>query len=643
MKMNNIIRSIVKTIPILLLALLIHHRAKTQEYFISDSLLLEEVVITATRQEKLLKKTPEIIRVIGPKEINALNASSTGEILEYVTGINVESGTGSGLPKRSIISLNGFPANYTLILVDGIRLLSDHIHTGQNIDLIHPENIERIEVIKGAASAQYGSDAMGGIINIITKSCGNQPEANIHSSIGSYATFNGGMSLRSPVNNSTKIFTSINWAQSDGYPLIAPLHRINNMGYTHLNFLNKIDHQISEQSQLKVSVIYTQTSMEWQDNDSYSHYFVPDLRFNSKLTDHISLFTRVNFSKWIAEQSDEINELLRPEFLISYDKLKNNRLSLGSDFGYINFRRTSVLEKDQKAFGLYIQDELDLKDLSIFMALRYDKADKIKSVLSPKLAAMYSPNSFFRMRGSVSRGFHAPTVQELYEEGYGHGGRAYRFGNPELEPEYSFTSTMGAEISVANSLQIWVYGYFNTIDNMITPIYQGPWEMNPNVDKWVRENIHAAQITGYEISTRWNPIKNFEIEAGYTKTDNKNTVTGLQLPYYPGHNYYSKLSYHYIFSKELSGLALLHFKSVRNRSAWNWKPVADAESSNGEGLITRLADYDMINLGIKLFYNKTSFFLKANNLSGQNIERLDDIHTIIEGEPVYAIGISVNM
>jgi outer membrane receptor for ferrienterochelin and colicin len=102
---------------------------------------IDRVVITSTRNDQLLENTPEIVHVITSKDIQKLNVNSTGEIFEYLTGVNVETGTGSGFPERSIVSLDGFPANYCLVLVDGNRLLTEHIHTGQNIDMIAPENI----------------------------------------------------------------------------------------------------------------------------------------------------------------------------------------------------------------------------------------------------------------------------------------------------------------------------------------------------------------------------------------------------------------------------------------------------------------------------------------------------------------------
>jgi outer membrane receptor for ferrienterochelin and colicins len=134
--------------------------------------------------------------MIGSDEIRALNANSKTEILNGINGLSIESGTGNCMPKRGIVSMNGFPANYSQVMIDGVRLLTDHIHSGQNIEVLPPGNIERIEIIKGAASAQYGSDAMGGILNIITKKCNDQPELTLSSMLGSYGTFTAGWSCR---------------------------------------------------------------------------------------------------------------------------------------------------------------------------------------------------------------------------------------------------------------------------------------------------------------------------------------------------------------------------------------------------------------------------------------------------------------
>jgi len=610
-----------------------------QQSVLPDTIMLEELVISATRQTTMLGKTPEVIRVISSREIEALNVNSTGDILQYISGVSVESGTGSGLPKRSIVSLNGFPANYTLIMVDGVRLLSDHIHSGQNVDLIPPSGIERIEVIKGSASAQYGSDAMGGIINIITKKCKDKPELTIASSYGNYETFSTEMALLSPVNKKIKTSTFVKYEQSDGQPILEPAHRIDNMGYTQFVFLNSLDFDISKRSHLNASLFYNQNKMDWRDDEKYGHLIVPGIQIETSLSDNLKLNSRINYSKWIAEQSDEMNELIHPELFITWNRLKNNRITLGTDFRYMNFRRTNVLEKDQKAGGIFLQDEISMRNFEMYLALRCDKVEEIDLVLSPKIGMLYKPYSFFRIRGSIGRGFHAPSVQELYEEGAGHGGRAYRFGNPDLKPEYSITCTLGGELFIRNDIQILMYGYYNTIDNMITPVYEGPWEENPEIDKWVRQNIHNAQILGYEISGRWNITEAIDLEGGYTYTDNENTTTGGILPYYPGRSYYTRMIMNHSFNEQSSGSAFICLRAARDRSAWNWKPTDDAEPDNSEGMITRLADYEMLNAGLKWTYHPISLFINVSNILGQDIERLDDVYTITDGEPVYRGGL----
>lgn len=132
-----------------------------------------EIVVTASRREVLLRDTTDIVQVIDRARIEQIHPTTTGELLGYAAGAAISTGTGSGRPDRSVISLNRLPPNYTLILLNGVPLLLDHIHTGQNLDLIPPSSIERIEVVRRAASAQYGPDAIGGIVNVITRTSAN--------------------------------------------------------------------------------------------------------------------------------------------------------------------------------------------------------------------------------------------------------------------------------------------------------------------------------------------------------------------------------------------------------------------------------------------------------------------------------------
>ncbi|MBU1012496.1 MAG: TonB-dependent receptor [Bacteroidetes bacterium] len=617
----------------------------------SDSLKrsdLKELVVTASRNQKLLTKTPEVMQIITSKDIEQLNVNSTGEILEYVTGVNIESGTGSGYPKRSIVSLDGFPANYTLIMVDGIRLITEHIHTGQNIDIIPPENIERIEIIKGAASAQYGSDAMGGIVNIVTKKASDKTESSISFSGGSYNTYNTTLSVLTPVNDKVSVSTLSNYEQSAGVPILAPSHRIGKMGYTKFSTMNNLSWVISSKSSLNSNLYYSHNSMEFRDDNVYGRMLLSSMDYKHILNNHINVTARLKYSHWNAEQSKEDNGVLNPEIYFSWTKFKNNIITFGTDLNHTKFRRSAVLEHNQNALGAFVQDEIELDKWSFLAALRYDKTDNIKAVLTPKFAVMYQPYYNLRLRASFGRGFHAPSVMELYEEGYGHGGRAYRFGNPDLQPEYSITSTFSIEYAPIQNFQLLIHGYYNTISNMITPVYSGIWEENPNpdkvIDKWVRTNIHEAKIYGLETTVKYQLNNKFLLECGYNYSYNENSSTGRQLPYFPGEAFFSKIIYKYNLSPKLDGSCFVSLRATKNRSAWDWKPATGNDFDNPDGLIRELKDYQLINVGVKFTYNKNlNLFLNAGNILGQNIQRLDDSFTEIDGEPTLKIGCLISL
>jgi outer membrane cobalamin receptor len=616
----------------------------------ADSLInyeIKEIVVTASRNSKLLEKTPEVLHVISSKEIEQLNVSSTGEILEYLTGVSVETGTGSGFAKRSTVSLDGFPANYSLVMVDGIRLVTEHIHTGQNVDVIPPENIERIEVIKGASSAQYGSDAMGGIINIITKKTFSKTESTFSLSNGSYDTYNASLSVRSPLNENVSVSSFVNYEESAGVPILSPSHRIGNMGYTRLMTINNLSLKMNDLSSFTANLTYSQNSMQFRGDDVYSRMLLSSLGYKYSMRKNFIVNTRVNYSNWNAELSEEKNQVLIPEIYFNYI-YENNLISAGVDFKHNKFTRTAVPEKNRSIFGIFLQDEIELDDFSFLAALRLDKVVNIPLVFTPKIVAMYQLSSELRIRGSFGRGFHAPSVQELYEEGYGHGGNAYRFGNPDLQPEYSLTTTLSLEYSPINTVDILLHGYYNSISDMITPIFDGVWVENPDssivINKWVRTNIHEAEIYGFESTFRYNLNDKVLFEGGYTYTHNRNVSTGGQLPYYPGESISAKLIFNYNLFSKFPGSCFISLRASKNRSAWNWKPVSNGESDNPDGLITNLDDYQLLNAGMQImFYENLNIYMNIGNILGQNIQKLDDAFTEFLGETTTKVGISMNL
>jgi len=202
---------------------------------------MEKIVVTATRRPRLLEETPDVTFVQTAGEIRAMGAVQINDIIEFMPGVSSVGGTGSGQPFKRSVSLNGMPANYSLILLNGRRVLSSHIHTGANVNVVPPEHIERIELVKGATSALYGTDGMGGVLNIITRKGSTNPGISFTSYGGSQNTYHNGISVTGSIGKN--IFHSLfsSWEQSDGVPIIKPVFRKDKFGYTMFHLMDQID------------------------------------------------------------------------------------------------------------------------------------------------------------------------------------------------------------------------------------------------------------------------------------------------------------------------------------------------------------------------------------------------------------------
>ncbi len=610
---------------------------------------MEEIVITATRTEALLADVPDVLQVITRQEIEELNPASTGELLQRLTGTSVETGTGSGRPRRHIVGLNGLPANYTLVLVDGVRLLSEHIHTGQNLELIPVDMIERIEVARGAASAQYGADAIGGVVNIITRKAREKTEVSLAGSAGMYDSYKAGASLLRPVADHVRLSLFVNRDWSAGRPILAPAHRVGQMGYAQINILTRVDLDIGESSAAFGWFHWVDGSMDFVGGESDCELITGVLGAKHAFTPALELFARLSYSKWEAETSGERNGLLQPETYVRWTIDEAHSLTAGVDFKQHRFKRSAVVDSSQSTVGAFAQHEWrPLSWIALMTALRYDGVEGVEGIFSPKASILITPPWPLRIRTSVSRGFHAPTPQERHEEGYGHGGRALRFGNPDLRPEYSTTVGLGLETFVGEAFELALYGYFSDIDDMIVPVYEGPWYDDPDLapgdeptrDVWRRTNIENAMVFGGEIKARYRVSRKLRFDAGYSISHSRDAKSGRKLPYDPG----STLSFAAVGELPLTahwtGSVYVGLQATFDRSAWNWKPASDAPAADPAGVSTELADYQNLSAGLSMSYaDRHSLYLKVSNILGQDIENLDDVYTVIDGEPVVMGGV----
>jgi len=611
-----------------------------------DAIILDEVEISSARVDRLLKNSPELVRVVSAAEIEKLNITNLSDALEYVAGVNIETGTGSGFSNRGVASLNGMPAQYTLVLLNGNRILSDHIHSGQNLNFVDVQEIERIEVIKTASSAQYGSDALAGVVNIITKSAKSDNSGHFFGEYGSYNTYKTGASVKTTINENIGLYNFVSYNSSDGIPLLAPAHRIGEMAYNSLNLTQRLSANFDNGLVFDAWVKYIDNNMIFLGEENKSYIFMPNIDASYQFESGAILSSKLAYSHWKSEINNENNALFRPEIYYTHPLSDQNQMLIGADFSLHEFVRNKVNPNVQRMIGVFLQDEHNFQDkFRILASARLDMVQGLSPVVTPKLAFMYDVSDDLKLRLSASRGYHAPSVQELYEEGYGHGGTAFRFGNPDLKPEFNTSFGLGADYHLNQKLFFNISGFYSDITNMIVPVFEGVWEADTTKNVWRRQNILHAQIISGELSVNWIVSKNYQFFLAYNYSDNvANSELAQQLPYDPGQSFHAKFNLNQEIGSNIRISEFVSLRSVYGRSAWNWKPESGTDTDNPYGLTTNLTDYQKLDAGINVeFKNAYQLHFSVNNILGQDIENLDDAFTILDGKPVYKIGVKIKL
>lgn len=611
----------------------------------------KEIVVTATRRQTTLENVPDVALVIPESEIAMTFPRDVGEAVTYLPGVGVEGGTMGGLPAKKEVSIDGLPAHYSIILMNGARIVSSHHHTGADVNTIPPELIERIELIKGAISAQYGSDGLGGVLNIITKKGTASPEMLFTSYGGSQNTFHSSLFVSGPINRKVRHCVFSGWEQSDGAPIIEPVARLNKLDYTAFHLFDRVDVDFSERFTSGVQMFYLASKYPYKSDTNYDSWLItPKFEAGYKFSQRLDLNTSVYYTQWHSERNNEKNEIAEQQTNFSLDVSKNNSFLFGFDNTYRNFRRKSVVERHQNAFGIFVQDEwTPFEKLSLFGAVRYDKVEKIEGVFTPKLSFLYKPLSMLRFRTSVGRGFRAPSVQDLYETLFGHGTHI-RAGNKDLQPEYSTGIIGGVEVEPLEKLSFTVNGYYTTLTDMITPVDNGlekpskyftPEEIpgwNPDTLIYIyrRQNIHKATIYGGEFRAIWNFHSDWFSAVSTSYAFNRNENTGESLPYFPGLSLSCKIYGEQPITSWFDIGGNIGVKAVSGRKIWKFKHEGQQQ--------VELDDYQNLSAGVNLKLQKRyEIFVNADNILEQRLETYEDALMVIDGITQYRAGIRINI
>lgn len=532
---------------------------------------IPEIVVTGTGTEHYLKDAPVQTEVISRKMLD----SYAGATLEDVLSGLCASFDFSAGDMGANMQLGGLGNGYILILVDGKKMHGD-VGGQNNLGLIDPARIERIEIVKGAASALYGSDAIAGVVNIILKKHRENILIENTSRGGSYGEFRQSNTVQFKVGKFTSS-TNFQLKHSDGwqnttyedpnryeYPITNSINKTVNR-YTDWQVAQRFDYQATKDLSLYADGSFYRKRI-------YRPCGVPDYKTydflyrNSsvatggklKLKNSNSIMLDVNYDShayyymytretWDKEYDDSGKEISFPYFpgdkglqsdqsrlLLQLKGIFNlpyfNRLSVGTDteINWLDAPRR-LDEKDQVSdytTSFYAQDEwTPIERLNITAGGRLTVNQNFGVRITPKVSALYKLGAF-NLRATYSEGFKTPTLKELH----------YRYirqmsiislnlGNTELDPQTSRYVSGGLEYN-GTRFSINVTGYCNWVDNMITlvtiPLSQAPGDLVVTYDPArVRQyqNMDDARTYGVDVNAKWTPVQSLTLTGGYSYLD----------------------------------------------------------------------------------------------------------------------------
>lgn len=463
------------------------------------------------------------VNVVTSEQIKLSGATTVAEALSRLPGVFVGAGSGNA---QNEIRIRGMAGEYGLILIDGKRVPNAERNISSSpanrTNWVSIENIERIEVIRGAASSLYGADALSGVINIITKKAGDEWRNSITLSGGDVQGEGGassGFNLATSGKINEKLDLSVSFDQQTHAEIFNEDGTSQRSERDVTNSQAKLGINLSQDQRLELGVIYGEETATASEDELDQEKTLLSLDYSSKMKDFNSLLSlsagRNNVdddgTDWVIEDNnvgwDIDGELTQDQYLsggISYREESAQRANL--DF-------SDTFESG----SLYGQDMIELnQDNSLTLGFSLEDHNKYGSAFSPKVYWGNTLNEEWGIKLGYSEGRIAPAVREGSSDYVISAGpsRTYR-GNDDLKPEDSKTTEFGVSYSV-DAVLASVTVFNSDIDNLITT---QDVDSDPSVYDNVYSNVDKAQIRGLESELTWQLNDVSQLSFNYTYTD----------------------------------------------------------------------------------------------------------------------------
>jgi len=513
----------------------------------SDAFHLNEVVVTGTKTEHKVSDAPVKTDLVTQEDIQEQSVQTVSDALRSIPGlfVNSEDIPGETSWRAKIRGLD-FNDGYGLILVNGQRVKGEAMgEYAYGVNQIPVALIDRIEVVKGPSSVLYGSDALAGVINIITKPTPDKTIYGMEVAGGSRNT------LMSNIYSGTKVgpfgaYLNASYEQSD-----SGAYGINNTrddSFESKRIDTRMSYDVNDN-------IVANLLLELEDKDRESVYLTQD-------TNRYQWYTKTRIAPDVSIKLDNTSSAKISGYIYDWDMSGAETGSKSSGYtgtiGNMYYReaearytKTFLDRYDMTIGGEFLQEELDYNmaaetietisaygqleasltdNLTTVLGVRGDDHSRYGSHVSPKLSMMYEPLVGTTLRGSVGTGFKSPTIRQLYySELYQHSNYWYK-SNPDLEAEESLGYSFDVEQQIGSRLLVDFGLFRNDIDNKILLI--DTEVLKEELPVYTYANTDKAYTQGIEVQLKAELFDSLMATLGYTYTDTE-TDAGKALTYVP--------------------------------------------------------------------------------------------------------------
>jgi vitamin B12 transporter len=512
----------------------------------------QEIVVSATRIETPINQIGGSVTVIADEEIQRNQRRFLPDVLQTVPGLNIVQAGGPG--GKTSVFMRGSNSNHTKVLIDGIDANDPSQDGVFDFGQVLTADIAQVEVLRGPQSSLYGSDALGGVISIVTKKGEGPPRFTGTLEGGSFDTFNQSASASGSISRFNYSFNIAHFLVDDTpvtpLDLLPPGRRRINDSYENTTLSTKLGVDLTDAFGFGAVARYTDSTLLFTGEDFSVFPSVPAADQSEQHAQqlftrgqaHLALFDNaltntvgVGYTLYRTEiQAPDTGFGLPPLNLNHGDRIKfdwQGNIALAERHHFVLgiedlkdrlLDSPSSFENGNVAGFAELQTEL-IQDLFAAASVRYDENERFGGKATWRIAPAYLiPKAGTRLKASYGTGFKAPSLTQLFVDF-----PAFNFfANPNLQPEESEGYDFGFEQPLANDRVRFGATYFhNEIKNLI----------NANATFTSLENVGRATTKGAEVFASLSIRDRFKVRAGYTYTDATDDTTGLELLRRPKH------------------------------------------------------------------------------------------------------------